>query len=103
MPSEPEGVAHHGLKLHLSGNVGGIVQVALRVRVLQIDGGGMIPFCRATTLIAASKAAPAPSMCPVMDLVELMGTRCAWSPNTALRAMVSNLSFIGVDVPWALT
>ena len=58
-----------------------------------------MPFCMATTVMAASRAAPAPKRCPVMDLVELMGIVNASGPNTVLIANVSNLSFRGVDVP----
>ena len=45
----------------------------------------------------------APSRCPVIDLVELIATRFAWSPNTDLMAWVSNLSLRGVEVPCAFT
>src|SRR4030067_500761 len=38
-----------------------------------------------------------------MDLVELIATLRACSPNAALAAMVSALSPCGVDVPCALT
>ena len=38
-----------------------------------------------------------------MDLVELIGTPYAASPNTALIAFVSLRSLAGVLVPWALT
>ena len=49
-------------------------------------------------------APAAPSMCPVMDLVELTKASLAFSsPRAFLMAMVSMASFIGVPVPWALT
>ena len=44
----------------------------------------------------------APRVCPVMDLVDEMGTFLACSPKTFLIAIVSNLSLYAVDVPCAL-
>ena len=36
---------------------------------------------------------------PIIDFVELMGTLIALSPKTPLTARVSDLSFMGVEVP----
>src|SRR2546425_8588186 len=44
----------------------------------------------------------APSMCAVIDLVELTGTFLASPPKTRLMAIVSVRSLYGVLVPWAL-
>ena len=44
----------------------------------------------------------APSVCPVIDLVELMASRYAWSPKSRLTAATSAASPNGVEVPWAL-
>ena len=53
---------------------------------------------------AMSSTAPAaPNRCPVIDLVEEMANFLAWSPKTILIALVSVLSFNGVDVPCAFT
>ena len=62
-----------------------------------------MPSFTASTLAMASTAPAAPSMWPVMDLVELTISFPAWSPNTFFRAAVSPLSFRGVEVPWAFT
>ena len=51
---------------------------------------------------AGYQAPAAPSMWPVIDLVELTAMRRASSPNTALIALVSLRSLAGVDVPCAL-
>ena len=48
----------------------------------------------------ASTAPAAPSRWPVIDLVELTGGIS--SPNTWRMAAVSQASFRGVEVPWAL-
>lgn len=39
--------------------------------------------------------------CPIIDLIELIATRGACSPNAALIALVSIESFSLVPVPWA--
>ena len=44
----------------------------------------------------------APSRCPVIDLVELIGSRAACSPKTRFTASVSASSLNGVPVPCAL-
>jgi len=44
------------------------------------------------------EATAAPRRWPVIDLVELTGTRAAWSPKTALIATVSTRSPAGVEV-----
>ena len=50
-----------------------------------------------------SIAPAAPSMWPVMDLVDETGTRlAASSPRASLMAAVSAASLSGVEVPWAL-
>ena len=65
--------------------------------------GGTMPSRRAITQATASTAPAAPSMCPVMDLVELtMQARAASSPRASLMALVSQASLRGVLVPWAL-
>ena len=52
----------------------------------------------------ASTAPAAPSMCPVIDLVDDTGVRAACaSPSTRLITRVSAESPSGVEVPWALT
>ena len=47
----------------------------------------------------ASNAPAEPIRCPVMDLVEEMGTVLAPSPKTCLMALVSELSLSCVLVP----
>jgi len=61
--------------------------------------GGMILFWMVNTQTAASKAPAAPIRCPVMDLVELMGL-VSLGTEDVLMALVSVLSFSGVEVPW---
>jgi len=51
----------------------------------------------------ASMAPAAEMVWPIIDFVELTRTAAARAPNTCLIAAVSTRSFIGVDVPWALT
>ena len=64
--------------------------------------GGTSPRAMASAQIPVSTPPAAPSMCPVIDLVELTISLRAWSPNTFLMAVVSLTSFILVEVPWAL-
>ena len=64
--------------------------------------GGTISFLIARTVNAASMAPAAPSKCPVIDLVELIARLYAWSPYILFIAIVSYLSFSGVEVPCAL-
>ena len=56
----------------------------------------------ASTDTTASIAPAAPSVWPIIDLVELTGRVAARSPNTVLIARVSIGSLAGVAVPWAL-
>ena len=51
--------------------------------------GGIIPFCMAMMHTQASSAPPAPNRWPVIDFVELIGTRLASSPRASLMALVS--------------
>ena len=65
--------------------------------------GGRMDSFRAFRQAMASTAPAAPSMWPVMDLVELMVIlRARSSPSAFLIASVSMRSFMGVPVPWAL-
>src|SRR6266513_2443657 len=80
-----------------------VVQIALGIGRLQVDG-------RRQNLVAERQNADAclnppapPSRCPVMDLVELMGTSLARSPNNLFSARVSMTSPSGVEVPCAFT
>lgn len=59
-------------------------------------------MCSASTEAMASTAPAAPSIWPVIDLVELTSAFSAALPSAVLMAMVSALSFIGVLVPCAL-
>ena len=45
----------------------------------------------------------APSEWPIIDLIELIGTRYACGPRLRLNAAVSWRSFCLVPEPWALT
>ena len=65
--------------------------------------GGRKFSCSASVQITASVAPAAPSMCPVIDLVEETGILYARSsPNTSFRTRVSDASPTGVEVPCAL-
>jgi hypothetical protein len=64
--------------------------------------GGTIESREASAQRMNSTAPAAPSMWPVIDLVELTLMRFAASPKTALIALVSLRSLAGVDVPCAL-
>ena len=61
-----------------------------------------MPSRIASTQKIASMPPAAPRVWPIIDLVELMASRFACSPNTSLTARVSITSPAGVDVPWAL-
>src|SRR2546430_17257963 len=61
--------------------------------------GGRNCFCSARIQNTASIAPAAPNECPIMDLVELTGTR---EPNRSLMAFASAASLNGVAAPWAL-
>ena len=63
----------------------------------------MVPVSNVRTVATVSKAPAAPKLCPVIDLLELMGTVPADSPSAILMACVSETSLSGVEVPWALT
>ncbi len=65
--------------------------------------GGMRPFRTVSSDTTASTAPAAVSVCPIIDLLDEIGTRAMRSPNTAMQPMDSILSFSGVPVPWALT
>src|SRR5262249_30738815 len=65
--------------------------------------GGTAPLLMAARQASASAAAAAVSRWPVMLLVELTGTRRAWSPSTAFSTRDSDTSPTGVLVAWALT
>src|SRR5579859_3561981 len=77
-----------------------VIQIALRVGVVEVRVGGSTPRPTARALAAASTAPEAPSMCPVTALIEL--TAGHRSPNTDLMALVSARSPILVLVPCAL-
>src|SRR3989441_7422030 len=64
--------------------------------------GGTTPVWTTSAHTAASTAPAAPSMCPVIDLVDPKISLRACAPNTAFTAAVSAASPCGVDVPWAL-
>ena len=101
MAAEAKGVVGDGVDFHLAGLVGYVVEVAVRVGGLVVDGRrDGAGFER---LAAGGPTPPAaPSMCPVAPLVELTARRRACSPNTDLMAWVSQTSPCGVEVPWAL-
>src|SRR3989338_8307472 len=53
-------------------------------------------------MLAISSTTPAAAiMCPSIDLIELIGTRRAWSLKTCFTEAVSIESLSGVDVPGA--
>src|SRR5207245_11107406 len=64
--------------------------------------GGTMPVWTTSAQTAASTAPAAPSMWPVIDLVDPKTSLRACAPNTAFTAAVSAASPWGVDVPWAL-
>jgi hypothetical protein len=64
--------------------------------------GGTIPVLMDWMVAIASIPPPAPMRCPVIDFVLEIGIRYARSPNSVLMAAVSERSFGGVLVPWAL-
>jgi hypothetical protein len=64
--------------------------------------GGMTPRSIASALTMPSTAPAAPSVCPIIDFVELAGGR--WSaPKRSLSAFGSETSLAGVPVPCRLT
>ena len=99
MTTEAEGIDQHCPDRLLTRHIGHIVKVALRVRVLQVNRWGMTPF-RIVSTAATAEMAPAPPMvCPSMDLLALIGTLWAHSPNKDLIALVSVASLSLVLVP----
>ena len=103
MPAKAQGGGQGQLNLRLAGGIGHIVQVAVRVGLLVPNGGGDHPLVQGHGAGNGLHRPAAPSMWPVMDLVELtMQARAASSPRPFLMARVSQASFKGVLVPWAL-
>ena len=104
MAAKPEVVRDRHIDRTLLGHVRGVVQVAIRIRVLVIDRRGddaVVDGQAADGRLDASQPA-APSRWPVIDLVEEMEIWRAASPKVRLMANVSQRSLIGVEVPWAL-
>jgi hypothetical protein len=91
-------VAHRQLALCLRH----VVEVAVRVGTVEVDGRRRHLVMERQRRDAGLEAAAAPSRCPVIDLVDEMARRRAWSPNVVLIAIVSRRSLNGVEVPWAL-
>src|SRR5712692_5866241 len=60
--------------------------------------GGSTPRSTVSTVNTDSIAPAAPSVCPVIDLVELTAIFAACSPNTCLIAWVSATSPCGFEV-----
>ncbi|KUL54469.1 hypothetical protein ADL22_03160 [Streptomyces sp. NRRL F-4489] len=65
--------------------------------------GGTTRWVSASTEAAISREPIAPSECPIMDLMELMGTAWACGPRARLNAAVSWRSCCRVPEPCALT
>ena len=63
--------------------------------------GGTTPVKIVLAINTASIPPAAPNPCPVAPLVEETKSSLALSPNTVFIAIVSFLSFAGVDVPCA--
>ena len=66
-----------------------VVEVAVRVGVLEVDRGRRPGRAGASATTAAFEAAGSTSRCPVIDFVELNASRAACSPNTVLAATES--------------
>ncbi len=64
--------------------------------------GATNPSRSASAHATISSAPAAARGWPIIDLIELTGTWWACSPNARLMALVSQLSFCGVELPWAL-
>ena len=64
--------------------------------------GGSASSWTASAQAAASIADAAPIVWPSIDLIELIGTCGAASPNARFTAAVSMRSLTAVPVPWAL-
>ncbi len=69
----------------------------------QLAVGGTTPYSMASAQAAISIEPIAPSECPTIDLIELIGTRYAAEPSARLNAAVSCRSFCRVPEPCALT
>ena len=94
--AERERVDQHGVDLGLARLVGHVVEVAVRVGLLEVDRRRR----RRRRCIARSAgeqfSAPAAQVrCPVIDFGEQIASLCAWSPKTCLIAIVSRLSLPG--------
>ena len=100
MAAEAEAVAHPDLDLDLARLVRHVVEVAVGSGFSRLIVGGTMPVLMVWIVAIASTAAGAHEV-PVIDFVLLIGTRYASSPKSVLIA-VSDRSFGGVEVPWAL-
>ncbi len=72
MPAEAERGGEGNVKIGMLRGQRRIVEVTVGVRLRQVDRRGAMPSHRASTEATASAPPAAPSMWPVMDLVELM-------------------------------
>ena len=103
MTAEAERVRDTGADAGGHGCVRDVVEVTVGVRYAVVDGRRRDLVGIASTVVASSIAPAAEIVWPIIDLVELTSNREASGPNTVLIAAVSTRSFIGVEVPWALT
>lgn len=99
MAAKAQTIAHGILHLRRAPMVGDIVQIQLRVRLLQIDSSGQKGIVQSQRGKYALYPACTAQRWPVIDLVEDTASLYAWPPNTVLMAVVSQLSFRWVDVP----
>lgn len=72
MPSESERVGDTEGQIGLDCCVRSVVEVALRIRSVEVDGRRADAVTEGKHRAIASADPAAPNMCPVMDLMELM-------------------------------
>ena len=103
MAAEAQRIGHCRADSALVALVRNVIQVALGVRLVEVARGReelvLDGFDRDDGLDPARRA----QKMAVMDFVEETFSFAACSPKTALMALVSMGSLIGVEVPWALT
>ena len=73
MPTEAKGIAYRQIDFLFPRRIGNVIQVAIRIGSLVMDGRGQNAFPHGLNTEDDLNAPVAPIMCPVMDLVEEIG------------------------------
>ena len=93
--AEAERVGERDAHRRLAHDVGHVVEIAVRIGVVWLMVGGIMPSRSASAVKIASMPPAPPSAWPVIDLVDETASLRACSPNTRLIAIVSVMSLTG--------